>query len=192
MIVDIEMPEMNGLELIRAAREAGCQARVIMLTGYSDYQYMRDAMKLDIFDYVLKINGLKAVRESVMEATAVIQEKGTTVAEKPVSAVEALKEYIPDHLQENLSLTTLSNRVFLNPSYLSRMFRQETGQRLMDYIQNLRLNRACELLASTSMQIQEIAREVGLENVSYFNVAFRKKMSVYPAKWKKNYVKHNK
>ena len=60
MIVDIEMPEMNGLELIRAAREAGCQARVIMLTGYSDYQYMRDALKLDIFDYVLKINGLKA------------------------------------------------------------------------------------------------------------------------------------
>lgn len=188
MIVDIEMPEMNGLKLIRTAREAGCQAKVIMLTGYSDYEYMRDALKLDIFDYVLKINGLKAVRESVLEAVAEIKENEEV--EHNISAVEILKEYIPDHLQENLSLTSLSSLVYLNPSYLSRVFRQETGQRLMDYIQNVRLNKACELLATSNMQIQEIAREVGLENASYFNVAFRKKLGVSPAQWKKAHVNH--
>ena len=187
MIVDIEMPEMNGLELVRAARDVGCGARVIMLTGYSDYDYMRDALKQGIFDYVLKINGMKAIRESVMEALKDMKEDNVEGGGNQV--IETLKMYIENHLKDDLSLSSLSGQVFLNPSYLSRIFRQETGRRLSDYVLDVRLRSACRFLSSTDMQIQEIAREVGFENAAYFNAVFRRKMNLSPAQWRKAHWK---
>lgn len=68
MIVDIEMPTINGLDLIRRLNERGRRARVIFLTGYSDYEYMRGALRQGSYDYVLKLCGMKALRESVVRA----------------------------------------------------------------------------------------------------------------------------
>ena len=68
IVLDVQMPSMNGLEMLRALRGGDNRAQVIFLTAYSDYSYMREAMQLGAFDYVLKIDGLKALRESVRRA----------------------------------------------------------------------------------------------------------------------------
>lgn len=68
IVLDVQMPGMNGLEMLRALRGGDNRAQVIFLTAYSDYSYMREAMQLGAFDYVLKIDGLKALRESVRRA----------------------------------------------------------------------------------------------------------------------------
>ena len=84
------------------------------------------------------------------------------------------REYIKDHMAEDLSLLLLADRIHLNASYLSRLFRKETGEKLYDYILRIRMQRAIELVMEGTHKVQDIAVSVGYESVQSFNRAFKK------------------
>lgn len=84
-----------------------------------------------------------------------------------------IQRYIKTHFSEDLSLTKLSEIAHFNPSYLSRFYKQITGKSLSDYITEVRINQAKELLRGTDLQIQEIALKVGYET-AYFIRLFKK------------------
>lgn len=69
--------------------------------------------------------------------------------------------------------------------YISRRFKQETGFTALEYLQNIRLEKSCELLLGSSRTVQEIAQEVGYEDVKYFNQLFRRKMQMSPGEYRK-------
>lgn len=100
--------------------------------------------------------------------------------------IESVKQYIQQHLQENLSLAVLADIMNVNASYLSRTFSHQVGQTLTEYILEARLDASIALLRTTQMQIREIAESVGFNNVSYFNMQFRKKMNTTPQKYRES------
>lgn len=104
-------------------------------------------------------------------------------------AITMVKQYVAEHLSEELSLSLLASRVFLNPSYLSRLFRRETGITLVGYINAARVEKAMELLERTNMRIGAIAAQVGLESPSYFNQVFRKHLGIAPQEYRQQKVK---
>lgn len=91
-----------------------------------------------------------------------------------------VKAYIKEHLDEDLNLMVLSEVVHLNASYLSRLFRKETGEKLYDYILNRRMHKAKEYILKDTRRIQDIARDVGYESVQSFNRAFKKHTGMSP------------
>ena len=91
-----------------------------------------------------------------------------------------VRSIIEQQYDRTLSLTGLAEQVYLNPSYLSRLFRRETGTTLIQYLNQVRMTHACGLLASSNMKISDIAIRTGYESPSYFNQAFKKHTGLSP------------
>lgn len=88
--------------------------------------------------------------------------------------------YINENLASDLSLTSLSEHFFLNPSYISRRFKELSGSNIMDVITKLRLDRAKQMLAGTNEKVGTIAETVGFESAAHFSRVFRKKEGMSP------------
>ncbi len=97
--------------------------------------------------------------------------------------VDMLHQYIQERMEDDLSLTRLAEVVSLNPSYLSRLYKQMTGHGLAEYIAEKRIEKATLLLAKSSLKIHEIARQVGLEQ-GYFIKMFKKYVQMTPHEYR--------
>lgn len=84
------------------------------------------------------------------------------------------------HMRESVSREEVAGAVFLNPAYLSRLFKRETGVSLSDYIIRIRLEKARELLVTTNYKISHIAEMVGYESFPHFTRLFKKMVGVGP------------
>lgn len=103
------------------------------------------------------------------------EEKNDTPAGCESRFLDFIYSYVDGHLNEELSLTVLSEKMNYNPSYISRTFRNLTGTNLMEYITAKRCERAYELLRDTKYSVKEIAEIVGFSSSQYFATAFRKR-----------------
>jgi two-component system response regulator YesN len=102
------------------------------------------------------------------------------------TAVETIKRWISANYNQHADLNTLANMVFLTPSYLSKLFKQETGLTLTDYITEMRLRKAKYLLKnSPDLKIHEIGAEVGYGDPAYFNKLFKRVVGVTPNEYKR-------
>lgn len=99
--------------------------------------------------------------------------------------VEQVKTYINYHVNENLSIDKLAEKVYLSQGYLSYIFKKETGMNLSRYIKSVRMEKAKELLKNTNMKIVQICEKVGFSSVSYFCQSFREYCGVSPEKYRK-------
>lgn len=107
----------------------------------------------------------------------------------PVSShreIEMVKDYIHGHFGEEISAQQLADMVYLAPSYLSSLFKKETGQNLSKYIKQYRMEKARQMLEETNMKIVCISEKVGYPNVSYFCQSFREYCGVSPQKFREN------
>ena len=101
-------------------------------------------------------------------------------------AVAMVRTIVEQHYDRPLSLTWLAGQVYLNPSYLSRLFKRLTGVTLIHYISQVRINRARELLLTTNMKVSDIAAGTGFESPSYFNQAFKRQVGMAPVDFRQN------
>lgn len=102
------------------------------------------------------------------------------------TAIETVKRWISTHYNEHTELNTLAHMVFLTPSYLSKLFKQETGLTLTDYIIEIRIRKAKQLLKnSPDLKIHEIGTEVGYPDPAYFNKLFKRIVGVTPNEYKR-------
>ncbi|MFC5650164.1 response regulator [Paenibacillus solisilvae] len=100
--------------------------------------------------------------------------------------IRSAVQWIKDHMQQSISLTILADQVGLSPHYVSRLFREETGCSVNQYITRLRMEKAVELLKRTNKKVYEIAEEVGIPNYRYFTVTFRNWTGVSPTDYKRH------
>jgi two-component system response regulator YesN len=95
-----------------------------------------------------------------------------------------LNDFIERHIEEDLSLTRLAEIVHLNPVYLSRLYIQETGIGISDYVNVCRLEKSKELLKNTHYKIYEIAEKVGYDSVLSFIRFFKKQINMTPQEYR--------
>ncbi|KHL91448.1 hypothetical protein QW71_34635 [Paenibacillus sp. IHB B 3415] len=102
------------------------------------------------------------------------------------TAVETIKRWISANYNQHADLNTLAGMVYLTPSYLSKLFRQETGLTLTDYMIEIRIRKAKLLLKNApDLKIHEIGSEVGYPDPAYFNKLFKKVVGVTPNEYKR-------
>jgi len=102
--------------------------------------------------------------------------------ENPVIA--KAKEYIDAHINEELSLDQTADAVNVNPFYLSKLFKDETGNNFIDYVTDKRLDKARSLLKQGELNIKEISHECGYSDQNYFSKLFRRKFGLTPTEYK--------
>ena len=96
-------------------------------------------------------------------------------------------QYIHAHYAEPITLDQLASLEHISKSYLSRLFKQQTGQTVITYINSLRIETAKRLLTATRENVNEIAYQVGFESPKYFYRAFRALTGDTPAGFRKRY-----
>ncbi len=105
------------------------------------------------------------------------------------SVVDIVRGYVDSHLSEELNRASLSKRVFMNPDYLAKLFKEKTGQSLAAYIKERRIERAKEMLAHSELSISSIAQTVGYDNLSYFSSIFHDRTGLQPGEYRRKYRK---
>lgn len=102
--------------------------------------------------------------------------------------VARLHQYIREHLHEDLSLVQLADKVYMNPSYLSRLYKGLTGIGLSDFIFSARMERAKELLLNPQYKVQEIGKKTGFDNAAYFARLFKKYTGFAPVEYREQFA----
>ena len=121
----------------------------------------------------------------IEEFTAALQARDRASNDRYGSVIRDAKEYIRANFsQSDLSLNRIAVHIGVSPSYFSSIFKQETGQSFVEYLTQVRMERACELLKCTSYRTSEIGEQVGYNDSHYFSSAFKKAMGQSPKEYK--------
>ncbi|RTE10399.1 response regulator transcription factor [Paenibacillus whitsoniae] len=129
------------------------------------------------------------VRQLAALAESLAEYNGQKRAERTTDMIGRIQHYVNKFLNEELSLTKLSELVHLSPPYLSRMYKQETGQGLLEYITEVRMIRSKQLLRTTDHKVQEIAALVGIDSAAYFTRLFKKETGATPQEYRESAAK---
>ena len=124
---------------------------------------------------------LKKLIKSILEYSDSIKTK------KSNKLIEQALEYIEEHLYEqNLTLKSIASKIYVNESYLSRIFKRETGEGLIEYITRKRIEQSIHLLNTTDLKAYEIAEQIGINDPHYFSICFKKQVGVTIKEYKKS------
>jgi len=93
---------------------------------------------------------------------------------KRSSSIGEIMDYLRSHYSEDITLNEIAEKVYLNPTYISRLVKEQTGKNYTELVMEMRIDRAAELLKNTDMFVYEIANAVGYKNLKYFYRVFRK------------------
>lgn len=108
--------------------------------------------------------------------------------DKNLNVVHQIAAMIHARYGEALTVDDLAAKVYLTPNYIRTLFKQKTGETILEYMTKVRIERASELLNDKSLKIHEVARAAGYENVSYFCSLFQKHRGVTPNEYRKKYL----
>ena len=194
VIMDSNIPIMNGLKVIQCTRLKYPPIAFVIVSGYDDFAYCREALRLKITDYILKpvnyeefgtcIDNLKIAlfqRESAREEP---QEE-----ERPILAIT---RYLQEHLSEDVSLSVLAEEFHLSAQYISQLFKNEIGVNFLAYFTNIRMERAKKLLLSSSASIGEISEQLGFGDYRVFTKVFKKAEGVTPSQYRRDFLEVSK
>lgn len=193
IITDIRMPVMDGLAMSKAIREQDPQIPILILTGYNEFDYARTAVRLNISDYLLKpideqelSAALSAMAiQAGQKKQSVGQQDGTEHAN---SNQEGLAQraftYIKEHYSEPISLTSVADEMGVAPAYLSTVFHREIGSGYSRTLLKIRMEEAARQLTSTTLQVQQIAQNVGFVSAKHFTHVFREYYKISPMEYR--------
>ena len=177
MLLDVQMPVMDGIEVMRQAKRAGILPCTIILSGYDEFAYAQQAVRYGARDYMLKPSRSSDILCKINEIADELF--GTT---KPGGLA---KEYIEEHYFENIALSDAAENVGITASYLSSLFSQQMGVTFVDYLNEIRIDHACTYLRQNYLKTYEIAYKVGFRDEKYFSKVFRKVKGMSPSEFKK-------
>lgn len=98
--------------------------------------------------------------------------------------IREIKTHIDNYYYTNINLNDLAGKYFINLSYLSQLFKNETGEKFVDYLTRVRVEKAKSLLSSTMMKSYEVAEMVGYSDPRYFSDVFLKVTGTSPTKYR--------
>ncbi|GGE52794.1 DNA-binding response regulator [Pullulanibacillus camelliae] len=203
LITDIQMPEMNGFELIHEVRGRGLCENFVILTGYDEKMYLHQAIRCRTLDYLLKpVNktelfnilsnvSIDLLRETKHHHQTVPLKESHILKIESANISKNIKKiiaHIDEHYDQDLSLDQIADYVYLHPNYISSLFKKETGLTFIQYLHLYRIKKAKELmLKEPDLSFNVISEKVGYENVRHFFSVFKKYSGVTPGDFRAHY-----
>ncbi|MBO5291872.1 MAG: response regulator [Lachnospiraceae bacterium] len=189
MLLDVQMPGKSGLDVLKEAKEAGVCPKTIILSGYDSFHYAQQALRYGVIDYLLKPCRSTEILEKLETAAKMLEGNTEETAKKGKELegnylVNSAVEYMRENLAESLNLTNVAEQIGVSPAYLSTLFSQQLGCCFIDYLNQIRIDCACQYMHDKRMKIYEVAFKVGFHDEKYFSKVFRKVTGVSPSDYK--------
>lgn len=210
VITDINMPKMDGLKMIAGLKSEFTDMQLIILTGYREFEYARQAIELGVSRFLLKpskMNELEEAMETVTgrlerlrhPAPAPIPEE--TAASGPEDETENPEEnseansfivknaltYIRENSQEKLRLSDVADQVYVSQWHLSKLLNKHTGKNFSDLLNGARMDRSKELLKDPALRICDVAEIVGFQDLAHFSRVFKKLEGMSAGEYRNTY-----
>lgn len=193
IFTDIKLGKDNGLEIVKSFRDKGWNGKLIIMSVYSNFEYARQAIHLNVEDYLLKpifpedVNKiLNNIVKDIETGDAGIESsliKGSR-SSFPQYISKAL-DYISINYVQPILLKDIADYAAVSSAYLSTGFKKHTGYAFIEYLNLYRLEVAKKYLLNTNKQLEEIAQLVGIPDVIYFNKLFKRFSGYSPGRYRK-------
>jgi two-component system, response regulator YesN len=215
VITDVNMPVMDGIEMLRKL-EGDSNAEYIIISGYNDFAYAQQAIKLGVRDYLLKPIDDDDFYRTIKKVTLNIEKKRRIARQQERSLlirdgkeilakeegfdanhdsrqlyVMKAMEWIEVHYSENIGISDAALELKISESYLSRLFKSHMGFTFVEYLTDYRIREAIELLKDHHIKIYEVSEKVGYNDPKYFGILFKKKIGVSPMTFKNSYMSND-
>lgn len=196
---DIRMPQMDGLSMIAALKSQYPNTEITILTGFQDFEYARQAIRLGVTRFLVKPSKMDELQEAVETMVKNLQAKGfqdtmsgeggnqgASAAEAEAENVEAEEteassflvnnalKYMEEHYREKLKLQDVADQVYVSQWHLSKLLNRYKNQSFSDILNNIRIEKAKELLRDPSLRIGDIADMVGFLDMAHFSRVFKR------------------
>lgn len=196
VIMDINIPIMNGLKVIEISRTKHPEIAYIIVSGYDDFAYCRQALRLQITDYILKPVNYEEFGSCIDNLKISMYENKTKeisdTEKSDERVISSITRYMQEHLSEEISLSVLADIFHLNPQYISQLFKNEIGVGFLAYLTNIRIEKAKKLLLSTSLSVTEIAEHTGYSDYRVFTKVFKKTEGITPSQFRRKFLEREK
>lgn len=192
VIMDINIPIMSGLKVIQLSRMKHPQIAYVIVSGYDDFSYCQQALRMQITDYILKPVNYEEFGTCIDNLKISLFERRIAATEAPGKQEErvitGITRYLQEHLSQEVSLSVLAERFHLNPQYISQLFKNEIGVGFLVYLTNIRMERAKHLLLSTSLSVAEVAEQSGYGDYRVFTKVFKKSEGITPSQYRRDFL----
>ncbi|MFH5187392.1 response regulator [Paenibacillus sp. TAB 01] len=190
ILCDIKMPMMSGIEVAQTLFKQKSSIIIIFLSGYKEFEYAQQALIYGVKNYIVKptkyselFQVFSEIKERLdyqrnadpLQALPGLDEECEACEDASFSdkIIKRIKEHVEANFQ-TATLQSLSELVHMNPYYLSKYFKQKTGENFSEYILRVKMNKAAELLLDINYRTYEISEIVGYSNTKNFTRTFRK------------------
>lgn len=142
-----------------------------------------DPRKLEACRYAEELRTL--LLDSLRRMSVMNQERENG---KNAYVVRRVKEYVQQHYGEPMTVDAIADEIHLSVNYVRSIFKDGTGQTILEYVTDYRFAKACELLKNPALRIREVANMVGYENISYFGSVFTKRYRMTPNEYRRQFL----
>lgn len=185
VISDISMPGLDGLTMVAGLKSEFPDLEISILTGYRDFDYAQNAIRLGVTRYMLKPSNMDDIEEALTAMTENLNRKNilpreskaaVSVDENAASSfiVKNALKYIEKNYQRKLTLNEVAEKTYVSQWHLSKLLNRHTNQNFSELLNQVRINRAKDLLKDPSLRIGDIANEVGFIDLAHFSRVFKK------------------
>lgn len=204
IISDIRMPKKNGLEMIADVKDINPDTQIIILTGFREFEYAQEAIKLGVLQFLLKPSKIPEITAAIEEAVSnlKIQEKENEEynrmkeevknyylkdainssedkkidpgINKPQYMVNESIKYIKENYNKKVNLQDIADLLYVSTWHLCKVLKKETGTNFVDLLNGVRIEEAKRLLVTTNLRVYEVALEVGYTDTAYFSKIFKR------------------
>jgi two-component system, response regulator YesN len=189
VLCDNKLPGISGLDVAKRMHELGKSVQFVFLSAYSDYSFVRSALQIEAVDYLLKPTNYTDLTKLFTTLRAKFDAQNNendnfTKVSAPRKIIEAVQTYCKMYLQ-GANLNEAAEIAKMNPNYLSKFFRHETGMSFSDYLMSLKMERAAQLLEDYTLRIGEISITIGYSDSNNFTRAFTRYYGQSPREYRK-------
>ena len=207
VIFDIRMPGLSGLELAELVKENSMDLAIVLLTGFSEFEYARRAMKSGVYEYLLKPVSPRELLETMEKVKIRLEQdryqkrlvreheeiEGTFDTVKQVrnqfsktsQSVLAILTDMASEFGTNISLGEMSERYHFTSSYISKKIKKETGYSFLEILNAIRLMNAAIYLLEGE-KVNKASEKSGFNDQRYFSQVFRRTFGCSPSEYKES------
>lgn len=190
-LTDIRMPGMDGLELLDQMRFVAPDCRGVILSGYRDFEYAREAIHQSVFEYVLKPMGKDEITSIIRRLTDELSSQHIDLAPTeieeatPSLLVNRAIRYIEAHIVEPIGLAEVADALSVSSAHLSSVFSETKGETFKHFFTRKKMQAAKEIWRrEPHLRVYELCRRVGYRDTNYFAKIFKQTEGVTPREFK--------
>jgi YesN/AraC family two-component response regulator len=199
VLCDIKMPVLSGIDFAKELYILKIKTKIIFLSGYKDFEYAQNAIIYGVKNYIVK----PSKYSDLMNAFLILKQEldneiqiGNHINKNYISGtpdisqnyyekiISTIKSYVDKNFA-SAKLEDVSELIHMNPFYLSRLFKQKTGQNFSDYVIEKKMEKAIQLLSDIKHTTSEVSEIVGYSSAKNFTRTFKKYFGKSPREYRK-------